>query len=287
MSTQKKIIAKGRYNSWNTIEWLSIILIVVLIGLSVFLFSSEELRTHSIYPVIAALFLIIFIVIQYGLRGNFYISNTDILWKTNYGKIHTVLYEELGDNQLEYRSNNKTNWLLFNKEGKRIKKFRTIHSLTDAGASILLFRYKDFLPEIIFDYWTPNKKGKRTYQNIQLELKLNGELVFKTLGTITLYTDRLLFIPTQIIENINKFDIVSVHKAGFFDKKAMYLPDKNILTNTLVEAVLESDFPPAIRDSYLQKICDDNGGQIFVNMKKDGKQWKTFNEGIEVCVERA
>lgn len=284
--TQKNIIAKGSYNSWSVIEWLSILLVFILAALSVFLFSSEDLRTYTLYPGIATLVLIAYVIVRLGILGTYYVSFEDILWKSNFGKIHTVAYDDLGDSKMEYPLKKKPKWILKNKNGGFIKKFRLLKSPVSAGASILVYRYKDFLPVSVFDYWKPLKRGKRTYQKTNLELKINHEVVHTASGSITLFADRLLFIPDGITQALDELSLKAVRQAGFFERTPIYTPDENIYTHTLVEAILENDFPPAIRDSYLQKICDDNGAQVFLNMKKDGKQWEISSQSVTVTITR-
>lgn len=286
MSTRKDIITKGRYNVWDIKDLLIIILFITFLGMGAFLFTSQELQQYSFYVLGAGLITLIYIIVRILFRGKFHVSRFNIVWKTTVGSMHSVAYDQIGNTYLEYSEKGNASWLIVDAQGKKTKKFRAISPLPSAGVGILYFRYKDILPEVVFDYWNAEKKGKRTYDLIHFKIKIEGTLVTESQGSIVLYDKRILFIPTSEAQSISEPEVSAIRKAGFSFDKGKFPPDSNIKTHTLIEATLESNLPEHIRDSYIERIAKDNGGQVFANMIRNGKQWQVFNEGVEILIER-
>lgn len=285
--SRKDIIVKGRYNVWDLKDWLSIILFIVFLAVGLFLLSSPDLRLYSYYPLGASFLILIYIIFRIAFLGNFHVSRQNIVWKTSYSSIESVSFDHIGDMQLEYNPVGKAIWLVKNKSGQKIKKFRSLSPVSAAGAALLYFRYKDLLPEIVFNTWKPLTKGKRTYEEVDCKIKIDGSTVHEAKGSIVLYENKLLYIPTENIQAISEIEAPRVRKANFLPEFIKYLPDRNTKTHTLIEAILESNFPTAIRDAYIQKIVNENGGNIFVDITRTGKQWQTYNEGVEVIITRS
>lgn len=284
--TRKDIIVKGRYNVWDLKDWLVIILFITLLALGLFFLTSPELRKYGYYPLGFSLLSLVFIILRVIFLGNFHVSRFNIVWKTMVGSIHSVAFDQIGDMNFVYSTTGRAAWIVNNKQGKRIKKFRTVSPLPAAGAAILFFRYKDLLPEMVFNLWKPVTKGKRTYEQVDFKLKIDGTLAHEAKGSIVLYESKLLYIPTHQQQTLSEPELLRIKKAGFVPEFSIYPADGNIKTHTLIEALLESNLPTAIRDAYIQKIVNENGGNIFTDMTRTGKQWQTYNEGVEVLIIR-
>lgn len=259
---------------------------MLLTAIGIFLFSSIDLQKYSYYPLGVALLLLIYIIYSVMSLGSYTVSQTSIIWKTLSGSIHTIQLENVGDMELKYSKSGTPYWIVKNKEGKKIKQFKRVTPIQASGAAILFFRYKDVLPEIVLNIWKPNNKGKRTYEEVDYKLKIDGTLAINTKGSIVLYENKLLFIPSTLSQTLSSPEIARIQKAGFYTELTKYLPDFNIKTHSLIEAILESNLPTAIRDSYIQKLVNENGGFIFVDITRTGKQWQTYNEGVEVIIVR-
>lgn len=285
-NTRKDIIVRGRYNVWDIKDWLIIVLFIALLALGLFLLTSVDLQKYSYYPLGAALLASAYIIIRVIFLGNFHVSRFNIVWKTTAGSIHSVAFDQIGDTNFEYSAKGHAAWLINNKQGKRLKKLRSVSPLPAAGAAILFFRYKDLLPEVVFNLWKPTTKGKRTYEQVDFKLKIDGTLAHEAKGAIVLYENKLLYIPTQHLQTLSEPELSRIRKAGFIPDFSIYPADGNIKTHTIIEAILESNLPTAIRDAYIQKIVNENGGNIFVEMTRTGKQWQTYNEGVEVIIIR-
>lgn len=285
--TRKDIIVKGRYNVWDLKDWLSIILFIVFLAVGLFLLTSPDLRQYSYYPIGVSFLILIYIAFRIAFLGNFQVSRQNIVWKTSYSSIKSVSFDHIGDMHFEYSPVGKAIWLLKSNSGQKIKKFRSLSPVHAAGAAILFFRYRDLLPEIVFNTWKPLTKGKRTYEEVDYKLKIDGSIIQEAKGSIVLYENKLLFIPTEILQPLSELEAERVRKANFIPDHIKYPSDRNIKTHTLIEAIIESNFPMAIRDAYIQKIVNENGGNIFVDIIRTGKQWQTYNEGVEVIINRA
>lgn len=286
-NTSKDIIVKGRYNVWGLKDFLFIIIFIVLLALGLFLFSSVDLKKFSYYPLGASLLAFIYIIIRFMFLGNFQVSRFSIIWKTSIGSIQTLGIDKVGEMALEYNNPGKASLLLKNHENKKIKRFRSISPVTGAGAAILYFRYKDILPEVVFNIWKPLSKGKRTYEQVGYQLKIDGTIAYDATGAIVLYENKLLFIPTNVTNSLSDPEIERIRKAGFSPEFVKYTSDENIKTPTLIEALLDSSLPQPIRDSYIHKIAEENGGNIFADITRNGKQWQTYNEGVEIIITRS
>lgn len=284
--SRKDIIVKGRYNVWDLKDWLSIILFIVFLAVGLFLLTSPDLRKYSYYPIGASFLILLYIGFRIAFLGNFHVSRQSIVWKTTYSSIESIALDNVGDMQLEYNPAGKALWLVKNKAGQKLKKFRSLSPVPAAGAAILFFRYKDLLPEIVFNLWKPLTKGKRTYEEVDCKIKIDGSLIQEAKGSIVLYENKLLYIPTHHLQTISEMEAARVRKANFLPEYIKYHPDKNIKTHSLIEAILESNLPIAIRDAYIQKIVNENGGNIFVDITRTGKQWQTYREGVEVIISR-
>ncbi|MCO5232266.1 MAG: hypothetical protein LC105_10415 [Chitinophagales bacterium] len=282
----KDIIVRGRYNTWDTKNWLLILIFMLLTAIGIFLLSSIDLQKYSYYPLGAALLVLIYIIISVMMLGSFSLSNTSLIWKTINSSIHTIHLDQVGDMQLVYSKSGTPSWLLLNKQGKKIKRFSHISPIQASGAAILFFRYKDILPEIVLNIWNPNTKGKRTYEDVEYKLKIDGTLAIHTKGAIVLFENKLLFLPSSPLQTLSSPEIARIQKARFQTELAKYLPDYHIKTHSIIEAILESNLPSAIRDSYIQKTVNENGGFIFVDITRTGKQWQTYSEGVEIIIVR-
>lgn len=284
---RKDIIVKGRYNVWDLKDWLSIILFLVIIAIGLFLLTSPDLRKYSYYPLGGGLLILAYILFRIAFLGNFQVSRQNIVWKTSYSSIESLAFDKIGSMHLEYNAVGKAFWHVLNHSGQKIKKFRSISPVPAAGAAILFFRYKDLLPEIVFNIWKPLSKGKRTYEEVNYKVKIDGSTVQEAKGSIVLYENKLLFIPTAVEQELTESARMRVLKAQLIPDHIKYAPDANIKTHTMIEAIIESNFPIAIRDAYIQKIVNENGGNIFVDITRTGKQWQTYNEGVEIIITRA
>lgn len=285
-NTRKDIIVKGRYNVWNIKDFLFILIFVALLAIGLFLITSVDLQKFSYYPLGASAIILFYIISRIMLLGNFQLSRFNIIWKTSVGSIQTMGIENIGSMDLEYNSQGKASWLLKNHQNKKIKRFRSLSPVISAGAAILFFRYKDVLPEVVFNIWKPLTKGKRTYEEVDYQLKIDGTLAYNAKGAIVLYENKLLFIPTSVTNTLSDPEIVRIRKAGFSPEFIKYSYDNNIKNHTIIEALLDSNLPQPIRDSYIQKIVNDNGGNIFADITRNGKQWQAFNEGVEIKITR-
>lgn len=284
--SRKDIIAKGRYNVWNMKDLALIILFAVLVTASVFLFKMEDFREYSYYVMGAAALVLLIEAVVISLKGSFHISRFSIVWKPIGGAMKSIAYDKLGGVALEYDAEGRASWVIQNQQAQVVKKFKNLSSAQSAGASILFFRYKDVLPEVVFNYWQAEKRGKRTYDELLYKLKIDGTVVAEMLGAAVFYDHRVLFLPTSVSETLSSPEIKVVEQADLLLPEGKYQPDRNIATHTLVEAVIESDLPAHIRDAYLEQIAQENGGRIFANMSKTGRQWQIFNEGVEVEITR-
>lgn len=286
-NTRKDTIVKGRYNTWDLKDFLFILIFIALLGIGLFLFTSVDLQKYSYYPLGTSFLVLIYIITRILFLGNFQVSRFNIVWKSAIGSIHTLAIENIGSMELEYNKHGKASWILKDHQNKKIKRFRSISPISAAGAAIIFFRYKDVLPEIVLNTWKPLSKGKRTYEEVDYQLKIDGSLAYKAKGSIVLYENKLLFIPTNISNALSEPEIDRIRKAGFSPEFIKYTYDGNIKNHTIIEAILNCNLPQPIRDSYIQKVVNDNGGNIFVNITKSGKQWQSYNEGVEILITRS
>lgn len=286
-NTRKDTIVKGRYNTWDLKDFLFILIFIALLGIGLFLFTSVDLQKYSYYPLGTSFLVLIYIITRILFLGNFQVSRFNIVWKSAIGSIHTLAIENIGSMELEYNKHGKASWILKDHQNKKIKRFRSISRISAAGAAIIFFRYKDVLPEIVLNTWKPLSKGKRTYEEVDYQLKIDGSLAYKAKGSIVLYENKLLFIPTNISNALSEPEIDRIRKAGFSPEFIKYTYDGNIKNHTIIEAILNCNLPQPIRDSYIQKVVNDNGGNIFVNITKSGKQWQSYNEGVEILITRS
>lgn len=286
-NTRKDTIVKGRYNTWDLKDFLFILIFIALLGIGLFLFTSVDLQKYSYYPLGTSFLVLIYIITRILFLGNFQVSRFNIVWKSAIGSIHTLAIENIGSMELEYNKHGKASWVLKDHQNKKIKRFRSISPISAAGAAIIFFRYKDVLPEIVLNTWKPLSKGKRTYEEVDYQLKIDGSLAYKAKGSIVLYENKLLFIPTNISNALSEPEIDRIRKAGFSPEFIKYTYDGNIKNHTIIEAILNCNLPQPIRDSYIQKVVNDNGGNIFVNITKSGKQWQSYNEGVEILITRS
>lgn len=286
-NTRKDTIVKGRYNIWEFKDFLFILIFIALLGIGVFLVTSADLQKFSYYPLGVSLIVLVYIILRIMFLGNFQVSRFNIVWKSAIGSIHTMGIDNIGSMELEYKHQGKASWLIKNLNNKKIKRFRSISPIPGAGAAILFFRYKDILPEVVFNIWKPLTKGKRTYEQVDYKLKIDGTLAYDAKGTIILYENKLIFIPTSTSNTLSEPEMNRVKKAGFSPEYVKYTSDENIKTHTLIEALLDSNLPQPIRDSYIHKIVFENGGNIFADIAKNGKQWQTYSEGVEIIITRS
>lgn len=286
-NTRKDIIVKGRYNVWDLKDFLIILIFISFLAVGLFLLTSIDLQKFSYYPLGAAAILLIYIIARIMLLGNFQVSRFNIIWKTSAGSIKTMGIENVGNMELEYNSQGKASWLVKNSQNKKIKRFRSLSQVKEAGAAIIFFRYKDILPEIVFNIWKPLSKGKRTYEGVAYQLKIDGTIAYDATGSIVLYENKLLFIPTNVTNSLSDPEIERIRKAGYSPEYIKYTADENIKNHSIIEALLDSNLPQPIRDSYIQKIVNDNGGNIFTDISRNGKQWQTYNEGVEIIITRS
>jgi len=283
---RKDILVKGRFNVWNIKDWAFIVLAITLLAVGIFLLSSPDLRTYSYYPLIGAVPFIVILAIRIMLLGNFQITKHNIVWKTLVSSIRTYSFDNIGYMSFEYNKSGQASWLVNNTQGKKVRRFNSLSPVHAAGAAILFFRYKDILPEVVFNLWNPMSKGRRTYENVAYRLKIDGSLAQDATGSIVLFENKLLYIPSDTGGELSAAESERIRKAGFIPEHMTYPADGNIKTHTLIEALLESNLPTAIRDSYIHRIVNENGGHIFSEMNRTGKQWQTFNEGVEVIIVR-
>ncbi len=286
IQSRKDIIAKGRYNVWDIKDFLFVILCMTFLALGFFLLTSEELLKYSYYLFGAGLIIFLYLNFRLLRRGNFQVTRFSIVWKSMGGSLQSIAFDKIGAIDFEYSDKGAVSWHIKDLQRNTVKKFKAISPLISAGAGVLYLRYKDVLPEVVFNYWEAQKKGKRTYDEVDYQLRIEGTTVVQMKGALVLYDKRLLFIPTTEAQSMSEPEIKVVEEVGFILPESRYQPDGNIKTHTLIEAIIESNLPHNIRDSYLEKIAEENGGKIFANMNREGKQWYTGQNGVEVVIAR-
>lgn len=283
---RKDILVKGRFNTWDAKDWAFLSLAIVLPGLGLFFLSSPDLREIAIYPLLGCIPFVVVVLIRILFLGRFHITRSAVVWKMLIGPLRTASFDTIGFSGFELK-NEMPVWLLTNKQGKKIRRFKECKPATAAGAAILYFRYMNELPELVFNLWTPLTKGKRTYENVQRVIRHHGRLVREDVGFIVLYENRLMFIPTIIKQENAAADQVLLEGAGLCNDSLVYHPDPNILTHTLVEAILEANLPLAIRDDYMQRIISENGGCLITEPLRTGKVWEWAHiNGLHMRIER-
>ena len=280
------ILSKGRYNTWDLKDWLIILIFLTITALGAFLYTSAELKMYSFYLLGASLALFLFILIRFLFRGRFHVSKFNIVWKSTIGSLHSITFDKIGEMHLLDSNEGRVAWNILDLKGKKIKKLRAIAPVESAAIGILYFRYKDLLPEIVFNNWEPRKKGKRTYEAVSYQIKLDGNELYAIHGAIVLYEEKLLFIPTEKSNALSELEKTRIHTSELGQASGIYPEDPHIKTHTIIEAILESNLPTAIRDTYIQKVVEQVSGKIYYNMIKDNKSWHQQNEGIEVVISR-
>lgn len=285
-SARKDILVKGRFNAWDAKDWAFLALAIILLTSGLFFFFHADFREIALYPLLGSIPFVIIVLLRILFWGRFHITRNEVVWKIVVGPMRSVSFDNIGFAGFELK-NEEPVWVLTNKAGKKIRRFKECRPVKAAGAAILYFRYMDLVPELVFNAWEPLTKGKRTYEDVKRTIFYNGRSIQSDTGAIVLYDNKLLFIPTSIEAPAPEAYDPMLEDAGLCRSGNIYHPDSNIMTHTLIEAILEANFPVAIREGYLQKIIAENGACLLKDPKRNGKVWEwSAGNGIQMKIER-
>lgn len=284
-TTRKDILVKGRFNAWDSKDWAFLTLSIVLLGSGLFFLTSPDLIDISYYPLIGAIPFALVVLIRILFLGNLHITRTTIVWKTLVGPQRTYAFSDLGSCDFDPKTDHPV-LLITNKLGKKIRRFKENKPTEAAGAIVLFYRYKNILPELVFELWKPLSKGKRTYEGVTRIIRIDGDIQREESGFIVLYENKLLYIPTKSDKPLRPDIAGRLQKSGAMSTKVIYTPSPFVLTHTLIEALLEANLPLAIRNELIQQMVDENGGCILTEPARTGKTWQWFSEGVELKIQR-
>jgi hypothetical protein len=286
-TTRKDILVKGRFNAWDAKDWAFLSLAILLPVSGLFFLYHPDFREIAIYPLLGAIPFVLIVLLRVLFWGRFHITRNEIVWKIIVGPLRSVSFDQVGFSGFELK-NEEPVWVVTDKNGKKIRRFKECKPVQAAGAAILYFRYMDLLPEMVFNLWEPLSKGKRTYEGAKRTTFYNGRSIQTDTGAIVLYENKLMFIPTSVQAPAPEAYDPMLEDAGLLRSGNIYHPDGNIMTHTLMEAILEANLPMAIRDGYLQKIMADNDACLLIDPKRTGKTWDwAAGNGIQIKIERA
>lgn len=281
----KDILVRARFNAWDAKDVAFLILSIILLGSGVFFLTSPDLIEISYYPLIGAIPFVLVVIFRILFLGKLHISKSDIYWKTLIGPQRSFPLNDLGFCGFDPKNDNPV-LLLTNHQGKKVRRFKEVKPVTAASAIILYFRYMNQLPELVFEFWKPLTKGKRTYEGAKRIIRIDGDVVKEETGFIVLYENKLMYIPTEATKPLKSELEQRLKKAGVLADTEAYPPSPYVMTHTLVEAILEANLPLAIRNEHLANIVSENGGCLLSDPTRNGKTWQWFNEGVELKIQR-
>jgi hypothetical protein len=284
-SLKKEILVRGSFNTWDAKDAAFLVLGIGFLVAGIYLYTLPQYRDICYYALLASLPFIIVVFIRTALLGQFQVTHQQLLWKTLIGAQKACNWDDIGFAGFEFKGKKKFLVTLRN-NGKKLRRFHEIKPLSAAGSAVLYYRYMDVLPELVFNLWEPQQKGKRTYLQVNRTIKIDGHIVQKDAGSMVLFESKILYIPTLVEDNISNETRSKLQYIKILPPKIAYPPDADVPTHSLVESLLEANLPMAIRDGYIDQLVAENGGCLLRNYYHSGKKWQWLHEGVEVLMER-
>src|SRR5690606_28100589 len=136
---RKDILVKGRFNTWDAKDWAFLLLAIILPGSGLFFLTSPDLREIAIYPLLGSIPFVLIVLLRILFRGSFHVTRDAMVWKIVVGPLRSCSFDTIGFSGFELNKD-KPVWLLTNKSGKKIRRFKECKPIHAAGAGILYFR---------------------------------------------------------------------------------------------------------------------------------------------------